>query len=82
MIFIFVYHLTDSEGENMEVERMSRISKVCAVVTAKEFVDIINDKIVDCLADIQKLENELHTMKECVEETQLQLNNAIFEDCM
>jgi hypothetical protein len=65
-----------------DIERMSRISRRCALTTAKEFADLTYDKINDCMVTIDLAMNDLQTCKEAVEETLLQLNNGMFEDCM
>lgn len=66
----------------MDVERMSNITRLTACITAKEFIDITKDKIDDCIVKLHSLEQDLHTMQETIEESMLQLNNAIFEDCV
>ena len=67
---------------NDDIERMSRISRKCALTTAKEFTDLTYDKINDCMVSIDLAMADLQTCKEAIEETLLQLNNAMFEDCM
>lgn len=67
---------------NEDIERMSRISRKCALATAKEFTDLTFDKINDCMVEIDLALSDLQTCKEAVEEALLQLNNCMFEDCM
>lgn len=66
----------------MESERMSRITRMGHMATAKEFVDMIGEKTSNTLTKLHELENDLHTIKEATDEVMLQLNNAIYEDCM
>ena len=66
----------------MELKRMSNISRISAIATAKEFVDMTAEKVSESLQHVQEIEQALCTMKETLEEAQLQMNNAIFEDCM
>lgn len=66
----------------MDIERMSNITRMTACITAKEFIDITKERIDNCIVKIHSLEQELYTMQETIEESMLQLNNAIFEDCM
>jgi hypothetical protein len=82
-----MYYKQDTKkGETMrtkeDVERMSRLTRKCALTTAKEFTDLTFDKINDCMITIDLAMNDLQTCKEAIEETLLQLNNAMFEDCM
>lgn len=65
-----------------DIERMSRITRKCALTTAKEFADLTYDKINDCIVTIDLAMNDLQTCKEAIEETMLQLNNGMFEDCL
>ena len=65
-----------------DIERMSRITRKCALATAKEFADLTYDKINDCMVTIDLAMTDLQTCKEAIEETLLQLNNGMFEDCM
>jgi lipoate-protein ligase A len=66
----------------MKPERMSNITRLTACITAKEFIDITKEKIDDCIVKLHSLEQDLYTMQETIEESMLQLNNAIFEDCV
>jgi hypothetical protein len=66
----------------MELERMSRITRMSHLATAKEFIDMVSEKASDSLTKLQQLENDIHTIKEATDEAILQLNNAIYEDCM
>lgn len=73
---------TVKENKRMELKRMSNISRISAIATAKEFVDMTAEKVSDSLQHVQEIEQALYTMKEALNEAQLQMNNAIFEDCM
>ena len=66
----------------MEAERMSNITRMTACITAKEFIDITKEKIDDCIVKLHSLEQDLYTMQETIDESMLQINNAIFEDCV
>ena len=66
----------------MDAERMSNISRMTACITAKEFIDMTKDKIDDCIVKLHSLEQDLYTMQEAIDESMLQLNSAIFEDCV
>ena len=52
----------------MELERMSRITRMSHLATAKEFIDMVSEKASDSLTKLQQLENDIHTIKEATDE--------------
>lgn len=65
-----------------DIVRMSKITKDCSLITAREFVGLALDDTKDIIAKVQEAEQKIQGIKEILEESLLQINNSIFEDCV